>query len=233
MPKTFSIKEALGNGWRLATGRFWFYAGLVLITFAVAMAPELINRAFGVLLPSHGTDISAAQVLVAVVGGLGVFVMSLVSMALNSYLDMGAKRLTMRAVRGNAVTYNDLISEPVPYLNYLLASLLAGAIVFFGFLLLIIPGIYFGIALSLVGYVVIDRKLGPVEAVQQGWNLTRGVRGKLALFGSVVMLVNIAGALCLLVGLLVTIPLTMLAMADVYRQLADNKPIEDAKIPSV
>jgi uncharacterized membrane protein len=60
------------------------------------------------------------------------------------------------------------------YLNIVLANLLVFAIVGIGLVLLIVPGIVFGCRLSFVPYLVMDRGLDPVAAIEKSWNMTRG-----------------------------------------------------------
>jgi uncharacterized membrane protein len=60
------------------------------------------------------------------------------------------------------------------YLNIVLANLLVFAIVGVGMVLLVVPGIIFGCRLSFVPYLVMDRGLDPVAAIEKSWNMTRG-----------------------------------------------------------
>ena len=60
------------------------------------------------------------------------------------------------------------------YLNIVLANLLVFAIVGIGMVLLVVPGIIFGCRLSFVPYLVMDRGLDPVAAIEKSWNMTRG-----------------------------------------------------------
>lgn len=60
------------------------------------------------------------------------------------------------------------------YLNIVLANLLVVAIVGIGFILLIVPGIIFWCRLAFVPYLVIDKGLDPVAAIEKSWFMTRG-----------------------------------------------------------
>ncbi len=64
-----------------------------------------------------------------------------------------------------------------------------------------------------------------MEAFRESARMTDGQKGQLFLFGLVIALFNLAGALCLLVGLLFTIPASMMAMAYVYRKLLIPVPM--------
>ena len=60
------------------------------------------------------------------------------------------------------------------YLNIVLANLLVVAIVGIGLVLLIVPGIIFACRLSFVPYLVMDKGLDPVGAIEKSWFMTRG-----------------------------------------------------------
>ena len=75
------------------------------------------------------------------------------------------------------------------YLNIVLANLLVFAIVGLGLVFLIVPGIIFLCRLAFVPYLVMDKKLEPVAAVEKSWSMTRG-------HGWIVIL----GLICLIVG---------------------------------
>jgi len=79
-----------------------------------------------------------------------------------------------------------------------------------------------------VMFIVIDRGLGPVEAMKESARLTRGYKWQLLGFVLVLALINFVGALALLVGLFVTIPVTSLAFVQAYRALSANAGLPPA-----
>jgi uncharacterized membrane protein len=85
---------------------------------------------------------------------------------------------------------------------------------------LAIPGIYLAIRLSLFGYCIVDGGLGAIESLKKSFALSSGAVFRLGLFYLATMLINMAGGLCLVVGLFATIPTTYIATAFVYRKLA-------------
>jgi uncharacterized membrane protein len=60
------------------------------------------------------------------------------------------------------------------YLNIILANLLVWAICGVGFILLVVPGIIFACRLTFVPYLVMDKGLDPVAAIEKSWFMTRG-----------------------------------------------------------
>ncbi|MDH5627817.1 MAG: hypothetical protein OEY69_05940, partial [Candidatus Krumholzibacteria bacterium] len=70
-----------------------------------------------------------------------------------------------------------------------------------------------------VGFVVVDEAVGPVEAIQRSWDITRGRTMDLFLLFLLLVGLNLLGIVALGVGLLVTVPVSGLSLAFVYREL--------------
>jgi uncharacterized membrane protein len=97
---------------------------------------------------------------------------------------------------------------------------LYGLIVLGGLILLIVPGIIWGIQFQFFAYYILTEGCSPVEALKKSAAITKGSKVNLFLFGLLMALVNLAGLLCLVVGLVVTVPTTLVAMAYVFRKLS-------------
>jgi uncharacterized membrane protein len=69
-------------------------------------------------------------------------------------------------------------------------------------------------------YLVIDKNMAPMDALKESRRMTYGHKWNLFLFGLGLIGINILGFLALIIGLLVSLPVTMLAMAHAYRTLA-------------
>jgi len=121
--------------------------------------------------------------------------------------------------------FADLFSQYPLFPQYIVGSILYGLIVFAGTILLIIPGIIWGIQFCFYDYFIVDKGLGPIEALKRSSAITKGVKWDLFAFFLILSGINLLGALCLLIGLFVTIPTTMVALAFVYRKLMDQAGI--------
>ena len=131
---------------------------------------------------------------------------------------MGLIKIVLEFVDGKKPKFSDLIYYK-PVVKYFVGTTIQGIITVVGFILLIIPGIIFSVRLQYVSYLIVDKDLGPVEAIKASWNITRGNTWNLFFFGILIGLINILGLLCLVVGLFITVPLSALASAFVYRKL--------------
>ncbi len=105
------------------------------------------------------------------------------------------------------------------FVPYLLTTVLLSLMVGVGFVLLVVPGVLLALRFGFAPLLVADQQRDPVEALRESSHLTEGVRGELLAFGLMALLVNLAGALALGVGLFVTIPTTGLAAVSVLRRL--------------
>jgi uncharacterized membrane protein len=105
---------------------------------------------------------------------------------------------------------------------------LLGLAVGIGLVLLIVPGVIFGLMFMFSTFLVIDRELAPIEALKESNRITYGHKWRLLGFTLVLLLINVLGALALLVGLLVTVPVSSLTFTHAYRVLSGRPPAQDA-----
>jgi uncharacterized membrane protein len=130
-----------------------------------------------------------------------------------------------------------LLRSPLPqYFNFLLASVLYGVIVAVGFVLLIVPGVIWGLQFAFTGFLVVDRHLDPVQALRESSRLTHGLKGQLLIFALLAFGVNLLGTLAFGIGLLFTVPMTFIASVHVLRALQARAgavtPTPTAPIPA-
>ena len=198
---TFSIGDNVRFGWGTFKKRSWFFIGALLLY------------------------IVAVSIVSAVLGELGkigpaiAFVSALGSWIVQTLASMGLIAFLLKAHDNpESVSFMDFW-HPQTLLNYLGASILVGILVFVGFVLLIVPGVIAMLMLIFTLYLVIDRNMGPIVAMKESARITKGYRMKL--LGLVLTMVglNIVGLLCLVVGLLVSMPVSMLALVHAYRTL--------------
>lgn len=200
----FSIAEALRFGWTKTKEHF----ALLLSAMAIMAVIRL------------GLSFVLDQVKEQ---GLTEVVVGLVAAAINMLLMMGFMRICLRLYDGQPAMVSELFSTYPLLFRYVVASLLYGVMVILGLLLLIVPGIIIGIRFQFYTPLIVDRGLGPVEALQQSLQVTKGVVWELFLFGVVTIGLNMLGALFFLIGLLLTFPVTILAAIFVYRHLLQRQ----------
>ncbi len=205
----FSKKEAIKFGWEVVKKNFVFLLLILIMIFVFNnLIPNGLRALFAQVL---GKDNSALVFINAVIGIVFLFVTLL--------LNMNEIRVALKLHDGKKAEYSDMWVT-TSFVNFILGSLLLGVIVLAGFILLIVPGIILGIRLQFAPYLIVDKKLGPVEAIKKSWAMTQGSFWNLFLMGVLLILLNFVGLLVLFVGIFVTSLISIIAMAHVYRKLS-------------
>lgn len=150
---------------------------------------------------------------------------SAVSTVIGLFLQLGLIRILLNVTRGHNAEIGMLVSEGGKFLSGLGASILMGLIIMVGIVLLIVPGVIAAIGLQFSLYVLVDRNLGPIEALSQSWALTEGNKLNLFLINVVFAIVGVA-LVCFTLGLgyLLVLPLMTLAQAVMYHSLLHTHP---------
>lgn len=218
--KLFSIRRALSEGWQGTKSHFWFLLGLLIIYYLISAVPSLLDLA----VPDEREDAAFLIILI----GLGAL-----SWLVQTVMSMGVIKIALRIITGQQPNYPDLFTEYKKIFTYIGASFLYSMITFFGLLLFIVPGIYWAIKYYFFAFRIVDANEDAFTALRTSGALTQGVKRQLLGFISLLWLINILGLLALVVGLLVTIPLSTLAIASVYRQLNNNPtPAPQSAVPT-
>ncbi|MCB9813331.1 MAG: hypothetical protein H6772_02905 [Pseudomonadales bacterium] len=134
-------------------------------------------------------------------------------------VSMGVINALLSVVRGKKVSVDTFTSMLPKSLKYFGAQILMMLIILGGFLLFIIPGIIFSIKYMFTPYFVVDKGLGPIEALKASGKLTDGIKWDLVGFLSAVIILMYSGIMALFVGLLITLPIGTLAFVILYNQL--------------
>lgn len=197
-----SIKDALNYGWKAFTNQVGFFIGLVLVSALVFIVPDLIIQSI------FGNTGVASFILKILLRIVAIFVVMVITRFSLDIYDRGA---------ADTSRISSLFGLLLPYLG---GRILAGLIVFLGLILLIIPGIFAAYVLYFVGYLIVDRGLGPITALKESHRVTDGNKLDLFLFSLALLVINILGMIPLGLGLFITIPVSIMATAYVYRQVS-------------
>lgn len=148
-------------------------------------------------------------------------VVSIVASLLTMFINLGFIKLYLDLVDNNTEgKFGTIFAPNQLFWSYLGASILFTLAMGIGFLLLIIPGIYIAVKYQFYGELIVDKKMGALEALKKSGEITDGVKWQLFGFSLALVGVNILGALALGIGLLVTIPVSTVAYIMVYRKLS-------------
>lgn len=205
--KAFEIGEAISFGWKTFKSNATLLIGIMLVSGVIGYVPNAVEK----LQKNNQIEM-----------GFFAFVLSVVFFLLSQLIELGSLFINLRLVDGKKASFNDLFSQSGVLIKGILAAILYGLIVLVGFICLIIPGIWLAIRLQYCKYLVVDQKMGPVEALKGSWKMTKGNVWNLIGFGFALLLLNLLGLMALVVGIIVTAPISMIAAAFVYRKLSVN-----------
>jgi hypothetical protein len=136
----------------------------------------------------------------------------------------GADIMFVHAARGIRPEFETLIKGfKENYLYIVLARLLASALIMMAMMLLIIPGIIVACRLVFVSYLVMDRKLDPIIAVEESWRLTRGYGWTIFVMGLVSFFIYILGLVMLFVGVIPATIWVKGSFASLYEAVLTEK----------
>jgi len=204
----FSIGSAVDFGWETFKKRPWFFVGTSLVIL-------LLNIAAGAVISVIDAGLTGSMDKTTPISFMA-------DLVLGTFINMGVTAFYLNAYDNPDTVSLASLWHPQPFWKFLAASLLLGLAIVIGFLLLIVPGVIFTLMFMFATFIVVDRELGPIEAMKESKRLAHG--HKWALLGFVLMLalINLLGVLALGVGLLVSIPVSSLAFVHAYRTLTAN-----------
>ncbi len=157
--------------------------------------------------------------------GVGLF-NNIIPVLMNVFVEMpiqyGASFAYLKAARGDSLQVKDMFDVFRNYLNAVLAGFLVMIITLIGFVLLIIPGIYFACKLSFTPYLIVDRKMEAIPAIKESWRLTNGHFWKIFLTGLLAIPILIGGAICLGLGIIISFMWIDMAFASLYHSVTTS-----------
>ncbi len=215
MNSTLTAREALSFGWDTFKKRPWFFVGAVFVVMGAAMGANIIATIVGGIFGDSVKDI----------------VEPVVSWVVNIFSGIGFTMLYLSAHDALSNTTLRTLWYPKPFWRYLGLSIIMTLALILGFLALIVPGIILALAFSFATPLVIEKDMGPVEALKESMCRTKGHRWMLFRLSLLSLALNVLGFCALIVGLLVTAPVTALAFIRAYRVF--GAPLEEEVLTEV
>jgi uncharacterized membrane protein len=144
---------------------------------------------------------------------------AVVSFAVSTPLLMGNFIVSAKLLHGQTPEFRDFFEGFQYFLPLLLLSLVAGVFIAIGTILFIIPGLYLIVAYMFASYLVVDRRQDFWPAMELSRRTVNPRWFGYFALALLVVLLNLAGAVALGVGLLVTIPLSFCAVTAAYADI--------------
>lgn len=171
----------------------------------------------------EGWEIVKADLGTYVLMALVFFLLSSVPF-IQGALIAGFHIFTMKKLAGRRAEFADLFQGFNFFLHTFVASLLIGVFVFLGFLFLIIPGIIIAAMYKFTYLFIVDKRMEFWPAMKASHAVVKNDYFGFTMFLILAFLVNVLGFCCLIVGLLVTLPVTIAAITVAYREVVGFEP---------
>lgn len=207
--------EWINEGWQLFANQWQVWVPMMLVFIVALVVPILpvYLLIIGASIAQGGDPDAGMPVLAPLLGLVG----GLLTLGLAAFMLGGVYRTAFKQLRGEAISIRDLFSGGDVFVNVLLGIILVGLCAGVGWMLCLVPGL---LAMGLLFFtfpLIVEKKLSPIEAMKQSFEMTRQNMLMFTLFAFVVALLGSIGQLACYVGLLVTYPLQFLIGAAAYK----------------
>ncbi|HLK50234.1 MAG TPA: zinc-ribbon domain-containing protein [Bryobacteraceae bacterium] len=170
-----------------------------------------------------GWDLVKGDLATYVLMALMFFLLSSIPL-IQGALIAGIHIFTMKKLAGRRAEFVDLFKGFNFFVHTLIASILIAVFVFLGTLALIIPGLVIAAMYKFTYLFIVDKHMEFWPAMKASHAVVRNDYLGFTWFLILAFLVNVLGFLCLLVGLLVTVPVTIAAITVAYREVVGFEP---------
>ncbi len=143
-------------------------------------------------------------------------------------LSYGGDLIFLQAMRDEEVDIKTLFEGfKTKYLNIILANLIVVALVILGFVMLIVPGVIVLCRLAFVSFLVMDKNMEPMKAIEKSWQMTRGHGW--TIFGMLILsfFIIIAGFIVMFVGVIFSFMWINSAFATLYLAVSNENDNEN------
>lgn len=214
----FSIGTVIKEAWEKTSGSKLTMWSAFIAYFVVAMPISIgLPLVQEMLVPAPDPQLGAAAVSPAYVGS--AVVTQLIIIMLTMPLAAGLFMVGVKVASDVPTSAGEVFSYFNKMFTLLGTTILIYIMIIIGTLLLVIPGIYLALAYYLTLPLIVEKGLGPWAAMEA----SRKAIGKswFRMFGLTILLTIIVGisAIPLGIGLIWTLPLMMISLGIVYRNM--------------
>lgn len=197
-----SVRQAFDFAWPIFKKRFGLFTAVLLTILGAWVALEIV--------------VIAGQRL-----GIGLWVVAhLAFLVFVAGVEVGFLQICLALCDGREPTFADIFTHLALGPKFLVGQILYVLVVVIGLLLLVVPGAYFSVRYALFGFCMVAGETNLVRSFQQSAFLSMGTKIYLLRILVTLLAFNTVGACLLGFGLFITVPLSVLMMTAVYRQLS-------------
>jgi len=206
----------------------------ISIRQAFKIASPILKKRFGlftaVLLTLFGTWV-ALEIVVIAGQRLGILLWAAAHVAFLIFaagVEVGLLQICLALCDGGRPTYADAFTQLALGPKFLAGQMLYLLMMVIGLLLLVVPGIYLGVRYALFGFCLATGETNLTRSFQHSAILSTGSKTYLLWILVFLLVLNVLGAGLLGIGLFITVPLSVLMMTTIYRQLNTHPRVESS-----
>jgi uncharacterized membrane protein len=218
-----TISESLGNGWYTMKRYFLYLLLAVIVAGIFAGGSNIFQYNFsGNNFPGSGFEHNWNHFFPFILTfvTISAFIALAFAILIRPVILYGANLMFLQGVRDSKPDIKSLIvGFQRNYINIIVSSLLVTIIIIAGFILFIIPGIVAACRLFMVPYLIMDKQLGAIEAIETSWRMTREHGFTVFGLGFMSIFIFIGGLLLLIVGVFPALILIDASFASLYQAI--------------
>lgn len=200
--------EAISEAWNVVKPQIGVWLGVALVYSLIGVA---LN---GAQFSTMGRDANGMPQNSPV-----SLLIALVSTIILMFLTAGLFKVAITQLRTGRAEFGEMFDIFGQAGALLIAAILTTIATWLGLIFCVIPGIIVSLGLSMTNPLIVDQKLAGIDAMKRSWDVCKSELGNLFLVGLVLLLVNTVGLFLCGLGLLVTIPVSYMTFAIIYRNL--------------
>ena len=222
-PINLDAKWCISRGWRLTCQNFKLFFICITLPLIISSIINYILSAIAVSIDGQTTMVLGNQIIVQNKLGFATVVTGLISNLISIIISMGIIRVALNYQDGKDISFSTAFSQTDKMIKGFLASIIFGIMFGIGLVLLIVPGIYIATKYGFFLHAIVDKNCGIMESFKYSDELTKDNKMNIFILFILSILVIIAGALALIVGLLWAYPTMFLAITIAYCCLHHGK----------
>jgi len=209
MDYDFSINGVIKEGFNTSNGVKGVFIGSMVIFLIIAL---LINGMLEFVFPSSNAPING-------------FVASFISGIFTTPIHVGIMMFGVSRARGEEFKVTDMFNYFGMVMPIVITYIVMSILIYLGFLLLIIPGIYLSVSYIFAYMLVVDKGLKTWEAMELSRKTVAKHWFKFFGLSLVIGIIILLSAIPLGVGLIWSIPMAYMVYGLLYHRLFDDEEI--------
>ena len=130
--------------------------------------------------------------------------------------NLGIYKMSLATARNQDTKMSDILAGFEHFLPAFIANILVHIAAFFGFWLLLIPGLLVFLTYAPTYFFIFEENMGFWGAMEASRKMTWGNKKLWLTLGLAILVINFAGLLCFVAGIVVTVPFSRILIALAY-----------------